>query len=96
MPSPLINLSKMQLKKDITFDAAKHLNFQPPSKVWTMDEINLHNKGVSNTAVSEPFQLFTEEAVQQMRAEVLSKEVFDNCQYSSNIAACQLRGFASQ
>ena len=52
--------------------------------------------GVSSVAVSEPFSLFTQDAVQRMRAEILSSKVWENCQYSSNLAQCQLRGFASQ
>ena len=61
-----------------------------------MEEIGMADKGVSPNAVSEPFPLFTEEAVQQMRAEVLSEPVWKNCQYKSNIAQCQLRGFAPE
>lgn len=80
----------------ISFDAKKHLNFVAPEKVWTMEEIGLKDVGVSPIAVSQPFPLFTEEAVKQMRGEVLSKAVFDNCQYSSNLAACQLRGCAPE
>lgn len=78
------------------FDPAKHLNFEFPGKIWTMEEIGFVDKGVSPIAVSEPFPLFTEEAVKQMRAEVLSKPVWENCKYSSNLAKCQLRGFAPQ
>lgn len=77
------------------FDPQKHLAFVPPSRIYTMQDILLpEDTGVSSFAVSEPFQLFTEEAVLRMRAEILSKEVWDNCQYSSNLAHCQLRGFA--
>ncbi|EXJ53594.1 uncharacterized protein A1O5_13161 [Cladophialophora psammophila CBS 110553] len=82
--------------KGPTFDPEKHLNYQPPSKIWTMKEIGFAEKGVSPNAVSEPFPLFTEEAIQQMRAEVLSKPVWDNCKYSSELAHCQLRGFAPE
>lgn len=78
----------------LAFDAEKHLNFEPPSKVYTMKDIGMENKGVSPNAVSEPFQLFSPEAVQQMRAETLREEVFANCQYSSNLAKGQLRGMA--
>ena len=77
-------------------EPAKHLNFQPPQKVWTMEEIGFADKGVSPIAVSEPFPLFTEEAIKAMRAEVLSKPVWENCKYSSNLAKCQLRGFAAE
>lgn len=60
-----------------------------------MKEIGLQDVGVSPNAVSEPFELFTPEAVRQMRAETLRPEVFENCQYSSNLAKGQLRGYAS-
>jgi len=84
------------LSRPISFDPAKHLKFEQPGKVWSMAELGMAEKGVSPIAVSEPFSLFTEEAIQQMRAEVLSKPVWDNCKYSSNIAQCQLRGFAPE
>ncbi len=80
----------------IAFEASKHLSFVPPEKVWTMEEIGMAKKGVSPIAVSEPFPLFTEAAIAQMRAEVLSKSVWDNCKYSSNLAHCQLRGYAAE
>jgi hypothetical protein len=84
------------LPKHMPFVPAEHLQFQPPEKIWTMAEIGMAEGCVSPNAVSVPFPLFTEEAVQQMRAEVLSKPVWDNCKYSSNIAQCQLRGFAPE
>ena len=62
-----------------------------------MKDIGLpEDKGISPVAVSEPFPLFTEEAVMRMRAEVLSESVMKNCQYSSNLAQCQLRGYADK
>jgi hypothetical protein len=85
-----------KIPKGPAFYPAKHLNFEFPGKVWTMEEIGFADKGVSPIAVSEPFSLFTEEAVKQMRAEVLSKPVWENCKYSSNLAKCQLRGLAPQ
>lgn len=78
------------------FNPAQHLQFAPPSKIHTMKEIGLENNGVSPIAVSEPFPLFNEEAVMRFRDEVLSKDVIDNCQFSSNLSQCQLRGFASR
>lgn len=81
---------------NVAFDPEKHLAFAPPSKVYTMKDLNLDDIGVSPIAVSEPFPLFSPEAIQHMRAEVLSDQVWDNCQYSSNLAQCQLRGFAPE
>ncbi|KIX00354.1 uncharacterized protein Z518_10493 [Rhinocladiella mackenziei CBS 650.93] len=91
--TPLISTAPSAPKR-ASFDPAKHLNFKEPEKVWSMKEIGLADRGVSPIAVSEPFSLFTKEAIQQMRAEVLSKPVLDNCKYSSNLAQFQLRGFA--
>ena len=81
----------------VDFDPQKHIDFVPPSKTYSMSDLKLpEGTGVSPFAVSEPFQLFTEEAVARMRAEIFSKEVMENCRYSSNLAHCQLRGFAAK
>ena len=89
-----INIPKEPPPK-LSFNPESHLNFKPPSKIFTMEEIGLQHVGVSPNAVSEPFQLFTPDAIRQMRAETLRPEVFENCQYSSNLAKGQLRGYAS-
>ncbi|KAH0538575.1 hypothetical protein GP486_008767, partial [Trichoglossum hirsutum] len=77
------------------FDPRKHLEFRDPPKTYSMKDIGYsEDTGISNVAVSEPFPLFTPEAVRMFRAEVLSGEVYDNCRFSSDLAACQLRGYA--
>jgi hypothetical protein len=58
-----------------------------------MQEIGLEGQGISNTAASTPFSLFTPEAVQQMRAEIFSDAVLERCQYSSDFAKNMIRGF---
>ncbi|RYP79583.1 hypothetical protein DL769_002893 [Monosporascus sp. CRB-8-3] len=79
------------------FSPSRHIAFIPPSKIYSMKELGFpEDKGISPVAVSEPFQLFTQEAVMRMRQEVLSPEVLSNFQYSSNLSQCQLRGFASK
>lgn len=81
----------------VHFDATKHLEYTPPSQIRTMKDLGLpEDRGISPVAVSEPFQLFSADAIQTMRTEVLSKDVWDNCRYSSNLAHCQLRGFVSE
>ncbi|KAI9821585.1 MAG: hypothetical protein M1832_003259 [Thelocarpon impressellum] len=61
----------------------------------TMEELGFpKGTGISPVAVSEPFKLFSDEAVAVMRNEILSDQVWDNCRYTSSLAACQLRGFA--
>lgn len=90
-------MTVMAAPDDIVFSPEDHLSFTSPPKVLTMKDLGLpENTGVSPVAVSEPFQLFTEEAVKRMRTEVLSKQVWENCQYSSNLSQCQLRGFAPE
>lgn len=80
------------------FDPKKHLRWTLPSKIHKMSDIKLsEDSGVSPMAVSEPFQLFTLEAIRQMRSEIMSKVVLRNCQYSSNLAKKgQLRGYAAE
>jgi hypothetical protein len=95
IPATLLDLMEDTPGK-ISFDPEKHLSFTPPAKLYTMAEIGMLNQGVSPIAVSEPFPLFTEEAIKQMRAEVLSKPVMENCKYSSNLAQSQLRGMAPE
>lgn len=95
--SPLVdNMPSLESPGKVSFDAEIHLNFEPPAKIHTMKELGFGDKGISPIAVSEPFQLFTTDAIKQMRSEVLSKPVWENCKYSSNLAHCQLRGFAPQ
>ncbi|KAG9236905.1 hypothetical protein BJ875DRAFT_438978 [Amylocarpus encephaloides] len=77
------------------FHPAKHLAFETPKKVYTMEEIGYSaTSGVSPIAVSEPFRLFSEEAVNIMRSEVLNDEVQEKYSYTSDIAPKQLRGYA--
>ncbi|KAK4935020.1 hypothetical protein LTR66_015511 [Elasticomyces elasticus] len=65
--------------KGSTFNPSTHLSYDVRPKVYSMDDIGLTTKGISTTAISEPFPLFTEEAVQLMRKEMLSKDVLENC-----------------
>ncbi|KAL4944914.1 hypothetical protein BDV06DRAFT_219849 [Aspergillus oleicola] len=84
------------IPKKVSFEPSKHLEFTPPSKVHTMKELGYaEDRGVSPIGVSEPFPLFSAEAIQQMRKEVLSDEVFEKWSYSSELAQCQLRGYAA-
>jgi hypothetical protein len=101
LPQPRFNpiierVTSLPHNKDaVPFEPKKHLAFTPPSRVIQMKDIGYADDlGVSPVAVSEPFQLFSPEAIQHMRREIMSPEVMENCKYSSNIAACQLRGYA--
>jgi len=76
------------------FDASKHLTFEMPEVVMMEDLGYAKDVGVSPVAVSKPFQLFSQDAVMQMRREVF--DVRDNHPehvFQSNIAPCQVRGY---
>jgi hypothetical protein len=80
-----------------TFDPTKHLAFKEAVEVVMMEDLGYaKDAGVSPVAVSQPFRLFSKEAIGQMRAEILKPEVMKNCAFRSNIAACQLRGYAKK
>ena len=94
---PFINTMSINPLSTDNFNPKKHIDFTPPANTLSMSDLKLpEGTGVSPFAVSDPFQLFTQEAVQRMRAEIFSKEVLENCRYSSNLAQCQLRGFAAK
>ncbi len=94
---PVLDAMSMSTLSTDDFDPKKHLDFTPPVNTLTMSDLKLpEGTGVSPFAVSDPFQLFTQEAVQRMRVEIFRKEVLENCKYSSNLAQCQLRGFAAK
>ena len=93
IPQFLIDGAKVETKQ--TFDAERHLDYHPPSKIYTMKEIGLEGQGISPNAVTAPFQLFTEEAIKQMRAEIFSQPVMDNCQYMSAFVKSTIRGMGS-
>ena len=77
------------------FDPSRHLVGELPAKKTTMKDLGLpEDIGVSPVAVSDPFQLFTTEAIAIMRKEVFN--VPDEFKFQSNIAKCQLRGYAEQ
>lgn len=83
--------------ESVPFDAETHLAYTPPSKTYSMKELGYsEGAGISPVGVSEPFPLFSTGAIQQMRAEILSDDVWTQYQFNSDLAQCQLRGFAAE
>lgn len=77
------------------FNPARDLAFEEPKHIHTMEELGFSaGKGVSPVAVSDPFPLFSEEAINIMRSEVLDPEVLEKYSYTSDIAPRQIRGYA--
>jgi hypothetical protein len=79
-----------------TWNAERHLAFEPPANITTMEEIGLQGQGISPNAVSDPFPLFTKEAMLQMRREVFSDQVLNECRYSSDFIANMVRGMGHE
>lgn len=90
LPRSLIEGAKVE-KRDV-FDSSRHMNFQPPKSIYTMEQIGLKGHGISPHAATEPFPLFTHEAIAQMRAEIFDEEVLAECQYSSTFNKNMVRG----
>lgn len=97
---PIIQISRASRADEhgtAVFDPKVHLDFKEPEKVIMMEDIGFSkDTGISPIAVTEPFSMFTEECVQIFRDEVLSDEVQKHCAVESNIAACQVRGYAAK
>ena len=73
LPQALIDSARIDQVE--SFNARMHLNFKAAQRTYTMKEIGLGGQGISPNAVTEPFPLFTEQAVNQMRVEIFSEEV---------------------
>lgn len=95
--------------KNVKFDPERHLSYYANGELakykynntrrLTMEELGLTNpKQISHIGVSDPFPLFTEEAIKIMRQEVLDKENFKKYANISNMSAsgkdCNIRGYA--
>ncbi|KAF3796957.1 hypothetical protein GCG54_00005372 [Colletotrichum gloeosporioides] len=91
-PIPQILIDEAKATKYEPFDPKKHLNYQPPSKIYSMKEIGLDGHGIAPTAVCEPFPLFTEGAIKQMRAEAFSDKCLKDCRYQSSFIKNMIRG----
>ncbi|KAE8452104.1 hypothetical protein EG329_001571 [Mollisiaceae sp. DMI_Dod_QoI] len=77
------------------FNPNIHIQYEEPAHILTMEDIGFpSSQGVSPIAVSEPFRLFSEEAVNIMRSEIFDPEVQEKYSYTSDIAPKQLRGYA--
>lgn len=91
-PLPQYLIDDARATKREPFDAQKHITFTPPANIVTMKDIGLEGHGISPNAVSDPFPLFSEEAVRQIRAEVFSEECLRDRQFCSTFNKNMVRG----
>ncbi|GAB7361493.1 hypothetical protein MBLNU230_g1549t1 [Neophaeotheca triangularis] len=90
LPESLVKEAGMVETRD--FNAVEHIKYEAPSKIFTTHELGLGEIGISNTAVSEPFSLFSEDAIKQMRREVFNPEVLDRFHCQTGPSSGQVRG----
>ncbi|KAL6903872.1 hypothetical protein GGI43DRAFT_432566 [Trichoderma evansii] len=61
-----------------------------------MKDIGLEGHGISPIAVTDPFPLFTEEAISQIRREIFSESVLRECRFKSDFNANMVRGMGHE
>lgn len=83
--------------KAVKFDPVKHLVLRKPDAVYTWTSLGFSKDyGVSSFCAAEPFQLFSSEAIEEMRKEVLDPETLEKFCYSDDNTAMSMRGFAAE
>lgn len=95
LPQSLIETTK-NVPKSQRFDPDIHLNFTDPEKIYSMKEIGREGAGISPVALTTPFSLFTQEAIQQIRAELFTPEILENHHVMSDFASNMLRGYGAR
>lgn len=61
-----------------------------------MKDIGLEGHGISPVAVTDPFPLFTKEAILQMRREIFSEPVLRDCRFKSDFNPNLIRGMGHE
>ncbi|KAL2860048.1 hypothetical protein BJX68DRAFT_251870 [Aspergillus pseudodeflectus] len=92
LPRSLIENARIADSEKVPFTPSVHLAYSPPSKIHKMADFGLEGAGISPNAISEPFPLFTPEAIRQMRGEIFSEAVLEHCRFSSSFCANMIRG----
>lgn len=75
-----------------TWSPQKHIAPKTEIVQHLMEDIGLSGHGVSPVAVTDPFPLFTNDAIAQMRREIFSEPVLRDCRFKSDFNANMIRG----
>lgn len=76
------------------FDPSIHLAYHRPAKIHSLTDLKLDESPISPVGSTDPFPFLSAEGVRAFRRELFSKEVLDNCLYSTRPGSAQLRGMA--
>lgn len=82
------------MNETAVFDPAIHLNYVEPKNNLLMTDIGLEPSAISEVAATHPFQLLSEAGVLEMRKELFSPKVLDNCMHVTRPGSVQIRGMA--
>ncbi|KAL2430493.1 hypothetical protein ABEF95_009051 [Exophiala dermatitidis] len=94
---PRLSLKGEAAQPRIHFDPKKHLRFQLPEKTYTLEDLKYNVKqSVGKVAATDPFPLFTPEAVVEMRRELLAERTIKNCMTYTRPGSVQVRGACPQ
>ena len=97
-PSPPVDIAALLKDPErVHFDPKKHLRFDMPKKVYTLEDLKFPFKQeAGNVAATDPFPLFTKEAIVQIRRELFSPRTIRNCMTTRRLGSAQVRGAAPQ
>ncbi|MEB3292887.1 MAG: hypothetical protein VKJ24_06990 [Synechococcales bacterium] len=86
--------SEFAESKSVAFDPALHLDFDATTvRRSTISELGLNPSiALTDFAFTYPFKLLSEEGVQQARAELIKREVQQNCRFETRRNPYALRG----
>lgn len=88
---------KPRRSQAVQFEPARHLAYTEDPRTYSMAEFGVTSEeAISPVAISEPFPLFSEETIQIMRGELFTQEVWDNCQWNTAFAHCQIRDYCEK
>lgn len=91
LPQSLIDAAILEQEKP-SFDPKKHLNYSGISGIHSMEELGHKDKGISNIAITEPFAMFTQEAIDIMRSEMLDRKVLEKHYCPTSPTSGHVRG----
>ena len=97
-PSPPVDIpTLLNDPQRVHFDPKIHLRFDLPEKVYTLEDLKYPFKQqAGNVAATDPFPIFTREAIVEMRRELFAARTFQNCMSKRRAGSVQIRGAAPQ
>lgn len=90
IPHEIIDEARAVQAED--WNAQKHVAPRTDIIRHFMKDIGLDGHGISPVAVTDPFPLFTSDAMAQMRREIFSGPVLQDCRFKSDFCANMIRG----